>query len=78
MPSQAWATQVERLSGLMISVAHSVSQTSFSPRRTLETSVIVKCCYRPGYCSKMELLKTFQLHSCPKAALSPSGRSCGR
>ncbi len=39
IPSQAWAIQVERLSGLMISVAHSVSQTSFSPRRTVETSL---------------------------------------
>ena len=30
-PSQAWAIQVERLSGLTISVAHNVSQTSFLP-----------------------------------------------
>ena len=39
IPSQAWAIQVERLSGLMISVAHNVSQTFFSPRRTVEQSL---------------------------------------
>jgi hypothetical protein len=37
--SPAWPIQVERLSGLMISLAHNVSQTSFSPRRTVEQSL---------------------------------------
>jgi hypothetical protein len=39
IPSQAWAIQVERLSGLMILVAHNVSQTSFSQRCTVEQSL---------------------------------------
>jgi hypothetical protein len=34
--SPAWAFQVEQLSGLMISLAHKVSQTSFSPSRSVE------------------------------------------
>jgi hypothetical protein len=39
IPSQAWAIQVERLSGLIMSVAHNVSQKSFLPRRTVEQSL---------------------------------------
>jgi len=39
IPSRAWAIQLERLFGLMISVAHNVSQSSFSPRRSVEQSL---------------------------------------
>jgi hypothetical protein len=37
--SQAWAIQVERLVGLMILVAHKISQTSSSPRRSVEPAL---------------------------------------
>jgi hypothetical protein len=37
--SQAWAIQVEQLFGLTLSVAHNVSQSSFSPRRSVELSL---------------------------------------